>query len=47
LSSKIVSAAFGERGLNPGHYVMGSFPVDISTSAGGISVSIVDSKTGG
>jgi curli production assembly/transport component CsgF len=47
LSSKIVRAAFGESGLNPGHYVMGTFTVDIATSAGGISVSIVDSKTGG
>jgi len=47
LSSKIVSAAFGESGLKDGHYVMGNFPVDISTNAGGISVSIVDSKTGG
>ena len=47
LSSKIVSAAFGESGLNPGHYVMGTFTVDISTSASGINVSIADSKTGG
>ena len=47
LSSKIVSAAFGESGLKPGHYVMGNFSVDISTDASGINVSIVDSTTGG
>jgi len=47
LSSKIVSAAFGESGLTPGHYVMGNFTIDVSTSASGISVSIVDTRTGG
>ena len=47
LSSKLVSAAFGESGLKPGHYTMGSFSVDISTDSNGISVSIVDTKTGG
>jgi curli production assembly/transport component CsgF len=47
LSSKIVSAAFGESGINPGHYVMGNFTVDIATGASGLSVSITDNKTGG
>jgi curli production assembly/transport component CsgF len=47
LSSKIVSAAFGETGINPGHYVMGNFTVDIATGANGLTVSITDNTTGG
>lgn len=47
LSSKIVSAAFGESGITPGHYVMGNFTVDISTGASGLNVSITDNRTGG
>ena len=47
LSSKIVSSAFGETGIKPGHYVMGNYTVDISTGANGLSVSITDNSTGG
>ena len=47
LSSKIVSAAFGESGITPGHYVMGTYTVDITTGASGLTVTITDNKSGG
>ena len=46
LSSKIVSAAFGESGINPGTYVMGNYTVKVSTSGSGLTVGITDNTTG-
>jgi curli production assembly/transport component CsgF len=47
LSSKIVETAFGETGLTPGHYTMGTFVVDVTEDAAGLTVSIVDTAGGG
>lgn len=47
LSSKIVESAFGETGLTPGHYTLGNFVVDVTQGANGLTVSIVDTSTGG
>lgn len=47
LSSKIVEAAFGEAGLSPGHYTMGSYVVDVTEDANGFTVTIFDTTGGG
>jgi len=47
LSSKIVEAAFGEAGLSPGHYTMGSYVVDVTEDASGFTVTIFDTSGGG
>lgn len=46
LSSKLVDAAFGEQGVNPGHYQMGNYIIDVTSDASGLSVHIVDTSTG-
>jgi curli production assembly/transport component CsgF len=47
LSTRIVDAAFGETGLSPGHYTMGSYVVDVTGGAEGLTVTIVDTAGGG
>jgi curli production assembly/transport component CsgF len=47
LSTKIVDAAFGETGLTPGHYTMGTYVVDVTGGADGLTVTIVDTAGGG
>jgi len=47
LSQKLTASAFGESGgLQPGHYQMGNFVVDVSTGTNGLTVNIVDTSTG-
>lgn len=46
LSSKIVNAAFGEEGLEPGHYNLGDYTIDVSSGLGGIKVVITQTGTG-
>lgn len=47
LADKIVSEAFGEEGLQKGHYELGDFTVDVGTDVSGINVVLVDKTTGG
>lgn len=46
LSRKIVDSAFGEEALEPGHYSVGDYIIDVSTDINGISVVITDISTG-
>lgn len=46
LSSKIVNAAFGEEGLEPGHYNLDDYTIDVSSTISGIKVVITDTGTG-
>jgi len=46
LSSKIVNAAFGEEGLEPGHYNLDDYTIDVSAVLEGIRVVITDTGTG-
>jgi curli production assembly/transport component CsgF len=46
LSAKLVDAAFGESGLQPGRYQMGSFVVDVATGADGLTINILDTSSG-
>jgi len=46
LAQKIVSDAFGEEAMQPGHYQVGNYVIDITTDALGIHVVIVDPTTG-
>lgn len=48
LSSRIVNAAFGEEGLEPGHYDLDDYTIDITTSLlDGIRLTITDRLIGG
>ena len=47
LSSRLIQMAFGEMELEPGHYEIGDFVIDISSTDTGISVIITDPITGG
>lgn len=47
MTRSIVDAAFGEEGtLQPGHYVVGNYTIDISTDGVVITVVITDTETG-
>lgn len=46
LSRELISRQFGEEGLQEGTYVIGSYQIDIGSTANGLSVTIVDSSTG-
>jgi curli production assembly/transport component CsgF len=47
LADRIVSKAFGEEGLQQGHYNLGDFTVDVGSDVSGINVVLIDTKTGG
>lgn len=46
LARKIIDDAFGEEAMEPGHYEVGNYVIDITTDALGIHVVIVDPTTG-
>lgn len=46
LARKIIDNAFGEEAMEPGHYQVGDYVIDITTDAAGINVKIVDPITG-
>lgn len=47
MSRKIMDAAFGEEGLDPGQYVVGDYTIDVMVDAiSGIKVTITDTVTG-
>ena len=46
LARKIIDNAFGEEAMEPGHYEIGNYVIDVTTDAAGISVNIVDPVTG-
>ncbi len=46
LSRQLVSKQFGTDGLEEGNYEVGSYQIEISEGADGISVSILDASTG-
>ncbi len=47
LSSKLVTQIFGEEDLEPGHYEIGDFQIDVTPSDNGIRVEINDPVNGG
>ncbi|RPI70851.1 MAG: curli production assembly/transport component CsgF [Ignavibacteriales bacterium] len=47
ISRQLVSNTFGEEGITDGHYELGDFAIDITSTADGISISIFDFTTGG
>ncbi|AKQ45188.1 curli production assembly/transport component CsgF [Rufibacter radiotolerans] len=46
LSRQLVSSQFGDDGLAPGKYVIGTYQIDVTEGTNGISVVIVDQSTG-
>lgn len=46
LARQIVTDQFGETGLKPGSFTVGSFQVDVANSLDGLVVDILDSSTG-
>lgn len=46
LSRQLVAAQFGEDGLEPGSYTIGSFQIEVSEGSSGINIIIVDTGTG-
>jgi len=46
LSSQLIQKAFKEREMEPGHYEVGGFIIDISETMTGIGVLILDPSTG-
>lgn len=46
LSRKLVSDQFGEGALEPGTYDVGSYHIEVSESAEGLNVSILDAASG-
>ena len=46
LSSQIINSAFGEEGLESGHYDLGDYTIDVSTSLNGIKIILTDIATG-
>jgi curli production assembly/transport component CsgF len=46
LSRQIVSKQFGESALKAGTYILGDYQVEVGDQAGGLTIKIVDNKTG-
>lgn len=46
LSRQLVAAQFGEEGLEPGSYTVGSYQIDVTEGGRGINIVIVDIGTG-
>ena len=47
LASQITRNVFGETPLEPGHFEIGTFSIDVSEGTDGIHITIFDSSTGG
>lgn len=46
LSRQLVASQFGEEGLEPGSYTVGSYQIDVTEGGSGIDIVIVDIGTG-
>ncbi|WP_299826369.1 curli production assembly/transport component CsgF [uncultured Pontibacter sp.] len=46
LSRQLVTSQFGEDGITPGSYTIGSYKIDVTEDSKGINIIIVDSATG-
>lgn len=46
LADKVVSSAFGEEGLESGHFVIGDYVIDVGEAGTGIDVVITDPTSG-
>jgi len=46
LSRQIVSRQFGENALTSGTYVLGDYQIEVGDQSNGLSITILDSKTG-
>lgn len=46
ISRKIVSKQFGESGLSAGTYVLGDYQIQVSDQTNGLSITILDNKSG-
>jgi len=46
LSRKIIEGAFGEEGIESGHYELEDYSIDIIVDAGGVKVVLTDFETG-
>lgn len=46
LTNKLFSEKFGDGGVTPGKYMMGSLFLDISQSSQGMVINIIDTQTG-
>ncbi len=47
LASQITRNVFGETPLEPGHFEIGTFNIDVTEGTDGIHITIFDSSTGG
>ncbi|WP_068549789.1 curli production assembly/transport component CsgF [Thermosulfidibacter takaii] len=47
LSQKVVDEAFGEDGVQEGHYQIGSYVIDVTPGSSGITINIKDISSGG
>jgi len=46
LSRQLITAQFGENGLEDGNYTVGDFQIDVSSSIEGLVISILDTGAG-
>lgn len=46
LSRQLVASQFGEDGLEPGSYTVGSYEIDVTEGGSGVNIVIVDIGTG-
>lgn len=46
LSRQLVTSQFGEDGLAPGSYTIGSYQIDVTEGGSGIEIVIIDTGTG-
>ena len=46
LSRQLITAQFGENGLEEGNYTVGDFQIDVSSSIEGLVISILDTAAG-
>jgi curli production assembly/transport component CsgF len=46
ISSRLITAQFGENGLQPGQYTIGNFDINVGNSADGVVIDVTDFTTG-
>ncbi len=46
LSRQLVSAQFGEAGLEEGNYTIGNYQIDVTSTLDGLSITVLDSSVG-
>lgn len=46
LSRRLVTAQFGEEGLEDGTFILGDFQIDINTTGEGVNIDVLDQATG-